>query len=194
MMLDAYEKQCDEAARIFSEYHKRLRLYVNQVKDAQRLESDSSMDTVSNFQTDNEKGDVYSTVKGSKPADDVILIETSRERNIRKACESLALQMIDKIRNSFPAYEGNGIHSNPQIEAAKLGVDVDGNIPDDVHDVIRNCLKNPPQLLLAITTYTQRLRSLVSKEIEKIDVRADAEMLRYILFCTLLWHSFAEHI
>ncbi|PWA79359.1 hypothetical protein CTI12_AA209280 [Artemisia annua] len=179
VMLDAYEKQCDEAARIFSEYHKRLRLYVNQVKDAQRLESDSSMDTVSSFQTDNEKGDVYSTVKGSKPADDVILIETSRERNIRKACESLALQMIDKIRNSFPAYEGNGIHSNPQIDAAKLGVDVDGNIPDDVHDVIRNCLKNPPQLLLAITTYTQRLRSLVSKEIEKIDVRADAEMLRY---------------
>ncbi|GJW71602.1 augmin subunit 5 [Tanacetum coccineum] len=179
VMLDAYEKQCDEAARIFSEYHKRLRLYVNQVKDAQRLESDSSIDTVSSFQTDNEKGDVYSTVKGSKLADDVILIETSRERNIRKACESLALQMIDKIRNSFPAYEGNGIHSNPQIEAGKLGVDVDGDIPDDVHDVIRNCLKSPPQLLLAITTYTQRLRSLVSKEIEKIDVRADAEMLRY---------------
>nr|GEU98866.1 augmin subunit 5 [Tanacetum cinerariifolium] len=179
VMLDAYAKQCDEAARIFSEYHKRLRLYVNQVKDAQRLESDSSIDTVSSFQTDNEKGDVYSTVKGSKLADDVILIETSRERNIRKACESLALQMIDKIRNSFPAYEGNGIHSNPQIEAGKLGVDVDGDIPDDVQDVIRNCLKSPPQLLLAITTYTQRLRSLVSKEIEKIDVRADAEMLRY---------------
>ncbi|XP_071693280.1 AUGMIN subunit 5-like isoform X2 [Rutidosis leptorrhynchoides] len=178
VMLDAYEQQCDEAARIFSEYHKRLRSYVNQVKDAQRLDNDSSKESVTG-QMDNEKGGVYSTVKGSKPADDVILIEMSRERNIRKACESLALQMIERIRNSFPAYEGNGIHSNPQIDAVKLGVDVDGDIPDDVHDVIRNCLKSPTQLLLAITTYTQRLKSLVSKEIEKIDVRADADMLRY---------------
>nr|XP_043606302.1 AUGMIN subunit 5 [Erigeron canadensis] len=177
VMLDAYEQQCDEAAMIFSEYHKRLRSYVNQVKDAQILENDSEVG--SSFQMDNEKGDVYSTVKGSKPADDVILIETSKERNIRKACETLALQMIEKIRNSFPAYEGIGIHSNPQVDAAKLGVDVDGDIPGDVHDVIRSCLRSPTQLLLAITTYTQRLTSLISKEIEKIDVRADADMLRY---------------
>lgn len=172
VMLDAYDQQCDEAARIFAEYHKRLHSYVNQVKDAQKPDADSSVDS--------EKGDVYSTVKGSKPAaDDVILIETSRERNIRKACESLATQMIEKIHNSFPAYEGNGIHSNPQLEAAKLGVDVDGGIPDEVKDVIRNCLRSPPQLLLAITTYAQRLKSIVAKEIEKIDVRADADMLRY---------------
>ncbi|KAI3713120.1 hypothetical protein L1987_71692 [Smallanthus sonchifolius] len=179
VMLDAYDQQCDEAARIFSEYHKRLRLYVNQVKDAQRVDNSSSMVVATSFQIDSERGDVYSTVKGSKPADDVILIETSRERNIRKACESLALQMIEKIQNLFPAYEGIGIHSNPQIEAGKLGVDVDGDVPDDVHDVIRNCLKSPNQLLLAITTYTQRLRSSISKEIDKIDVRADADMLRY---------------
>ncbi|KVI02619.1 hypothetical protein Ccrd_019106 [Cynara cardunculus var. scolymus] len=172
VMLDAYDQQCDEAARIFAEYHKRLRSYVNQVKNAQKPDGDSSVD--------GEKGDVYSTVKGSKPAvDDVILIETSRERNIRKACESLATQMIEKIQNSFPAYEGSGIHSNPQLEAAKLGVDVDGDIPDEVKGVILNCLRSPPQLLLAITTYTQRLKSIVAKEIEKIDVRADADMLRY---------------
>lgn len=174
-MLDAYEQQCDEAARIFSEYHKRLRSYVNQVKDAQRLENDSSTEV-----TSEKGGDVYSTVKGSKPADDVILIETTRERNIRKACESLALQMIEKIQNLFPAFEGIGIHSNPQIEASKLGVDVDGDIPVDVRDVIRDCLRSPPQLLLALTTYTQRLKAIVSKEIEKIDVRADADMLRYV--------------
>ncbi|KAL8200648.1 hypothetical protein R6Q57_011987 [Mikania cordata] len=179
VMLDAYDQQCDEAARIFSEYHKRLRAYVNQVKDSQRVDKDSSMEVVTSFQIDNERGDVYSAVKGSKPADDVILIETSRERNIRKACESLALQMIEKIQNSFPAYEGIGIHSNSQIEAEKLGVDADADIPDNVHDVICNCLKSPNQLLLAITTYTQRLKSVVSKEIDKIDVRADAEMLRY---------------
>ncbi|KAK9052486.1 hypothetical protein SSX86_029115 [Deinandra increscens subsp. villosa] len=179
VMLDAYDQQCDEAAIIFSEYHKRLRLYVEQVKDAQRVDKDSSMEVTSGFQIDNERGDVYSTVKGSKPADDVILVETSRERNIRKACESLALQMIEKIQNLFPAYEGIGIHSNPQIEAGKLGVDVGGDIPDDARDVIRSCLKSPNQLLLAITTYTQRLKFLVAKEIDKIDVRADADMLRY---------------
>ncbi|XP_023729204.1 AUGMIN subunit 5 [Lactuca sativa] len=179
VMLDAYDQQCDEAAMIFSEYHKRLRLYVNQVKNAQRLDTDSSMEVVTSFQMNNEKEDVYSTVKGSKPADDVILIETNRERNIRKACESLAVQMIDKIRSSFPAYEGNGIHQNPQMEAAKLGVDVDGDIPNEVLDVIINCLKSPQHLLLAITTYTHRLKSLITKEIEKIDIRADADMLRY---------------
>ncbi|KAL4568585.1 hypothetical protein LXL04_024200 [Taraxacum kok-saghyz] len=179
VMLDAYDQQCDEAAMIFSEYHKRLRSYVNQVKSAQKLDTDSSMEVVTSFQTNNEKEDIYSTVKGSKPSDDLILIETNRERNIRKACESLAIQMIEKIRTSFPAYEGNGIHSNPQTEAAKLGVDIDTDIPSEVQDVIVNCLKSPPQLLLAITTYTQRLKSLITKEIEKIDVRADADMLRY---------------
>ncbi|KAJ9564076.1 hypothetical protein OSB04_000042 [Centaurea solstitialis] len=172
VMLDAYDQQCDEAARIFAEYHKRLRSYVNQVKNAQNPDSDSSIDT--------EKGDVYSTVRGSKPAsDDVILIETSREHNVRKACERLATQMIEKIHDSFPAYEGSGIHPNPQTEAAKLGVDVDGDVPDEVKDVIFNCLRSPPQLLLAITMYAERLRSIVAKEIEKIDVRADADMLRY---------------
>ncbi|KAI3503213.1 hypothetical protein L1887_31651 [Cichorium endivia] len=181
VMLDAYDQQCDEAAMIFSEYHKRLRSYVSQVKNAQKLDtnSSSSMEVATSFQIDNEKEDVYSTVKGSKPSDDVILIETNRESKIRKACESLAIQMIEKIRTSFPAYDGNGIHSNPQIEASKLGVDVHGEIPNEVQDVILNCLKTPPQLLLAITTYTQRLKSLITKEIEKIDIRADADTLRY---------------
>lgn len=179
VMLEAYDQQSDEAARIFAEYHKRLRSYVNQVRDAQRMSADSSAEVISSFHSDNEKGAVYSTVKGSKSADDVVLIETSRERNIRKACESLSIQMIEKIRSSFPAFEGSGIHLNPQLEAAKLGIDLDGDIPDEVRDVILNCLRSPPQLLLAITTYTQRLKTLITREIEKIDVRADAETLRY---------------
>ncbi|CAH1441793.1 unnamed protein product [Lactuca virosa] len=143
------------------------------------LDADSSMEVVTSFQTNNKKEDVYSTVKGSKPTDDVILIETNRERNIRKACESLVIQMIDKILSSFPAYEGNGIHLNPQMEAAKLGVDVDGDIPNEVQDIIVNCLKIPQHLLLVITSYIHRLKSLMTKEIEKIDNRADANMLRY---------------
>ncbi|KAL0316941.1 UNVERIFIED_CONTAM: AUGMIN subunit [Sesamum calycinum] len=115
----------------------------------------------------------------SKSAQDVILIETTKERNVRKVCESLALQMSEKIRNTFPAYEGNGIQGNPQLEDSKLGIDTDSDIPTDIKDVIADCLKSPPQILQAIILYTQRLQTLIAREIEKIDVRADAEALRY---------------
>ncbi|XP_057462891.1 AUGMIN subunit 5 [Actinidia eriantha] len=179
VMLEAYDQQCDEAAKIFAEYHKRLRYYVNQVRDAQRLSVDSSFEVVNSYSANSEKEAVYSTVKGAKSLDDVILIETTREKNIRKTCKFLAFQTIEKIRNSFPAYEGNGIHLNSQLEAAKFGFDFDGNIPDEVSDAISNCLKSPPQLLQAIIAYTQRMKTLITREIEKIDVRADAETLRY---------------
>ncbi|EEF36444.1 AUGMIN subunit 5 [Ricinus communis] len=179
VMLEAYDQQCDEAAKIFAEYHKRLCHYVNQARDAQRSSFDSSVEVSSSFTANSEKEAVYSTVKGTKSAGDVILIETTRERNIRKACESLSVHMIERIRNSFPAYEGSGIHLNPQLEAAKLSIEFDGELPDEIRTVILSCLKNPPQLLQAITTYTLRLKTLISREIEKIDVRADAENLRY---------------
>lgn len=178
VMLEAYDQQCDEATKIFAEYHKRLRCYVNQARDVQRSSVDS-VEVVTSFQSKTEKDADYSNVRGSKSVDDVILIETNWERNIRKACESLAKQVAEKIRDSFPAYEGSGIHLNSQFEAAKLCIDVDGDVADEVRAVIVNCLKNPPQLLQAITTYTQRLKSIISREIEKIDVRADAETLRY---------------
>ncbi|GFP97928.1 hypothetical protein PHJA_001936900 [Phtheirospermum japonicum] len=178
VMLEAYEQQCDEAAKIFAEYHKRLCYYVNQARDARRSSVDSSSEMVTSFPGNNDK-DLYSSVKGSKSADDVILIETTRERNIRKVCESLAVQMSEKIRSSFPAYEGGGTHANPELEAAKLGIDVDGDLPAEIKDVIADCLNSPPYLLQAITSYTQRLVTLITREIEKIDVRADAEALRY---------------
>ncbi|XP_068334446.1 AUGMIN subunit 5-like [Pyrus communis] len=179
VMLEAYYQQCDEAEKIFAEYHKRLRYYVNQARDAQRSGVDSSLELVNSFGSNSEKEAVYSTLKGSKVAEDVLLIETTKERNIRNACESLAAHMIEKIQCSFPAYEGSGIHLNPQLEAARLGFNFDGELPDEVRAAIVNGLKNPPQLLQAITSYTSRLKSLISREIEKIDVRADAETLRY---------------
>lgn len=188
MMLEAYNQQCDEAAKIFAEYHRRLRLYVNQATDARRISIDSSVE-VNSLTSNNEKEAVYSTVKGNKSADDVILIETTRERNIRKACEYLAAHMIDKIRFTFPAYEGSGIHQNPQLEAGKLGFDLEGEIPDEVRNVVVNYMKSPPQLLQAITAYSVRLKTLISREIEKIDVRADAETLRcdHLPFIVIFW-------
>ncbi|KAL0396620.1 UNVERIFIED_CONTAM: AUGMIN subunit [Sesamum calycinum] len=132
VMLETYDQQCDEAAKIFAEYHKRLRYYVNQARDAQRSSADSSME-----------------------------------------------MMSEKIRSSFPAYEGSGIHVNSQLEAAKLGIDIDGDLPTDIKDVMADCLKSPPLLLQSITSYTQRLKTLINREIERIDVRADAEALRY---------------
>ncbi|GKU97428.1 hypothetical protein SLEP1_g10572 [Rubroshorea leprosula] len=179
LMLEAYDQQCDEAAKIFTEYHKRIHQYVTQARDAQTSCVNSSVELANSSTAASEKEAVYSTVKGAKSADDVILIETTRERNIRKACESLAERMTEIIRTSFPAYEGSGIHSSPQLEAAKLGFDFDSEIPNEVRTVIIKCLKSPPQLLQAITAHTVRLKTLICREIEKIDVKADAETLRY---------------
>ncbi|XP_006363257.1 AUGMIN subunit 5 [Solanum tuberosum] len=177
VMLEAYDQQCEEAAKIFSEYHKRLSYYINQARNVKRSSVDSSAEVVTTFQA-NEK-DVYPTFKGTKSVEDVILIETTWERNIRKACECLAMQMAEKIRNSFPAFEGNGIHMNSLLQAAKLGIDLDGDLPDEVRDAIVSCLKSPPQLLQAINAYAQKLKTTITREIEKVDVRADAEILRY---------------
>ncbi|CAF2089825.1 unnamed protein product [Brassica rapa] len=179
VMLEAYDQQCDEAARIFAEYHKRLQVYVNQARNAQRSSLDSLSDLSSKVSTNSEREAVYSSVRGSKSADDVILVETARERSIRRACESLASHMVDRICNSFPAYEGNGIHSHPEVETAKLSFEYDGEISDEMRGVIMNCLSSPPLLLQAIAAHTLRLKTLISKEIERVDIRADAETLRY---------------
>ncbi|KAG2710897.1 hypothetical protein I3760_04G050800 [Carya illinoinensis] len=162
VLLKAYEQQCDEATNIFAEYHKRLHYHVNQARNDQRLSDDSS---------------------------DEITALTNCERNIRKACESLAAHLIEKVRNSFPAYKGSGIHLNPQLEAAKLGFDFDGEIPDEIRTVIENYMKSTLQMLQTVTAYTLRLKTLISRETEKIDIRADAETLRYyyaFLFCIFM--------
>ncbi|MCL7046684.1 hypothetical protein MKW94_008195 [Papaver nudicaule] len=179
VMLEAYDQQCEEATKIFAEYQRRIHHYVNQARDARRS-SGGTVDVNDDFFYPNsEKEAVYSNVKGNKSSDDINLVETARERNIRIACEAIAAHMIEKIRNSFPAYEGSGIHVNSQLEASKLGLDCDGDIPDEVKAVVLKALKNPPQLLQSITMYTMRLKTLISRETEKIDIRADAELLRY---------------
>ncbi|KAJ0987021.1 hypothetical protein J5N97_005377 [Dioscorea zingiberensis] len=178
VMLEAYDQQCDEAAKIFAEYQKRLHHYVNQARDVRQSSSGGLVDAVDDLML-GEKEAVYSTVKGNKSSDDFILIETSRERNIRRACEILAAHMIEKIRITFPAYEGNGININSQLDAAKLGIDIDGNIPDDVKIVAVDALKNPSLMIQSIALYTSRVNTLIHRETEKIDIRADAELLRY---------------
>ncbi|KAI7750583.1 hypothetical protein M8C21_022492, partial [Ambrosia artemisiifolia] len=178
VMLEAYDAQCDVAARIFTQYHKHLCSYVNKVKNSQRADAASLVAAMAGFHVDDEKGAVYSTIRSLTPAGEEVL-ETNRERDIQKACELLAEQTTEKISESFPAYNGNGIHSNPQLEASKLGVDFDGDVPEEVQDVILDCLKSPPRFLLDVTAYTQRLKFVVAEEIEKFDARADAELLRY---------------
>ncbi|KAJ0253002.1 hypothetical protein HA466_0121060 [Hirschfeldia incana] len=177
VMLEAYDQQCDDAARIFAEYHKRLQVYVNQARAAQRSSLDYLGDLSSKLNGEREA--VYSSVRGSKSTDDVILVETTRERSIRKACESFASHMVDRICSSFPAYEGNGIHSHPELETAKLSFECDGEISEEMRGVVVNCLSSPPLLLQAIAAHTLRLKTLISKEIERVDLRADAETLRY---------------
>lgn len=169
--LEAYDQQCDESARIFAEYHKRIQIYVDQARTSLRS---SGLD----YSGDREA--VYTSVRGS---DDVILVETTRERSVRKACESLASHVVERICNSFPAYEGNGVHSHPELETAKLSFEYDGGgeVSDEMRAVVLNCLtSSPPLLLQAIAAHTLRLKTMISKEIERVDLRADAETLRCV--------------
>ncbi|KAL6846617.1 hypothetical protein ACP4OV_024065 [Aristida adscensionis] len=179
VMLEAYEQQCDEACKIFAEYQRRLHQYVNQARDVRRssVGMAGAADAVNDMQLQNDRDDLYSAVKSNRLSDD--LVETAGERSIRKACETLASEMIETIRNSFPAFEGSGINSSCQLDAAKLGIDLDGEIPTDVKAVALDSLKNPSMLLQSIITYTSRMKTLIHRETDKIDIRADAELLRY---------------
>uniref|UniRef100_M8CVR3 AUGMIN subunit 5 n=1 Tax=Aegilops tauschii TaxID=37682 RepID=M8CVR3_AEGTA len=181
VMLEAYDQQCDEACKIFAEYQRRLHHFVNQARDVRRssIGVAGSVDAVEEMQLQSEREDLYSTVKNNRLSEDLVLVETSRERSIRKACETLAADMVEMIRSSFPAFEGNGINSSCQIDVAKLGTDLDGEIPADVKAVALDSLKNPSLLLQSINSYTSRMKMLVHKETDKIDIRADAELLRY---------------
>lgn len=180
VMLEAYDQRCEETCKIFAEYQRRLHRYVDQARDAQRVRVGSGQDATPDIlRARNEQDTVYATIKGNKPADGLILIETAQERSIRKACESLAAHLIERIRNTFPAYDGGGVQGHAHLDAEKLVIDLDGEIPNDVRDLALNLLRSPPQLLRAITTYTARIVNLINRETEKIDVRADAERLRY---------------
>lgn len=181
-MLEAYNQQCDEASRIFAEYQKRLQSYVDQASDVLRSSAASGAENADDLTVQVENEAFYSTVKGNRSSDDVILVETTWERKIRKACETLAAQMIEKICRTFPAYEGTGIHSNAQLDASKLGIDLDGEIPDDVKAIAIDSLKNPSLLLRAATLYASQVKSLIQRETEKVDVKADAEFLRFLPF------------
>ncbi|ONK67780.1 uncharacterized protein A4U43_C05F3700 [Asparagus officinalis] len=83
VMLEAYDQQSDESAKIFAEYQRRLHQYVNQARDVRRLSTGScDADVVDDLHILGEKEAVYSTVKGNKISDDIILIENLSERNI----------------------------------------------------------------------------------------------------------------
>lgn len=177
MILEAYDQQCDEAAKIFAEYQRRLHHYVDQARDVRRLITSGNNDVADELRTHGEKA-VYSTVKGIRSLEDIVLVETSRERDTQKACEVLASHMIEKIRRTFPAYEGMGVNLNSQIDAAKLGIEFDGEIPEDAKAIVRDKLKNPSLLLQSITSCAMRDSTLIHKDTEKIDIRVDAELLR----------------
>ena len=163
-MLVAYDQQCDEAAKIFAEYQRRLHHYVDQAQDAYRLTNGSITDVVDELHSPSEKEAVYSTVKGIRSLEDIVLVETPRERNVCKACVTLFAHMIERIQTTFPAYEGSGISMNSQIDVAKLGLDLDGEIPEDVKVIIEDTLKSPSLLLRSITTYAMWVSSLTEKQ------------------------------
>uniref|UniRef100_A0A804MN56 AUGMIN subunit 5 n=1 Tax=Zea mays TaxID=4577 RepID=A0A804MN56_MAIZE len=180
VMLQAYEQQCDEAHKIFAEYQRRLHQFVNQARDVRRssIGVAGATGALVDMQLQSDRDDLYpSTIKSNRLPED--LLETAGERSIRKACETLAADMIETIRSSFPAFEGCGINSSCQLDAEKLGIDLVGEIPTYVKLVALDSLKNPFMLLQSIITYTSRMKTLIHRETDKIDIRADAELLRY---------------
>lgn len=181
VLLEAYDGRCEQAAKIFAEYQRRLHSYVEHAMDVQKgkVGIDAGADPLASH-TDLDS--VYATsLKGGKPVDGVpILIETVAERNVRKACEAFSSQILERIRTVFPAYDGSGSQNEVGAEERKLGKDMDWEaIPEAVKKTASSLLKNPPQLLRAMVGYTAQVLASVIRETEKIDIKADAERLRY---------------
>ena len=192
VLLESYEQRFEQTSRIFSEYSRRLHTYVEHAREAQRGKTAGLPDPGLEL--------THGPMKGGQLANQ-ILIETPRERAIRQACESLAENLVEKIRTTFPAYDGGGSHPDPQLEVAKLGFEIDGDgISEEVRDTALTLLKTPPLLLQAMAAYTSRIVAVVARETEEIDIRADAERLRFdfkdyclawsLLILFFLWQIF----
>lgn len=182
VLLEAYDGRCEQVARIFAEYQRRLHRYVEHAMDVQRGKTGGADAAPNPISSHTDLDTVYATsLKGGKPADgDAILIETVAERKVRNSCEALAAQLIEKIKNVFSAYDGGGTQRETGAEERKLGMDVDWEtIPENVKEIALSLLKNPPQLLRAMAGYTAQILSSIIRETEKIDIKADAERLRY---------------
>lgn len=162
VLLESYEHRVEQTSRIFAEYSRRLHSYVEHAREAQRGKT-GSPDT--------------SPKSGVQLADP----ESLRERSVRQACEALAEDLTHKIRTTFSAYDGGVNHpDHTQLEVAKLGFEVDGDcIPEEVQETALALLKSPPLLLQALAAFTSRIVAAIARECEEIDIRADAERLRY---------------
>lgn len=171
VLLESYEHRVEQTARIFAEYSRRLHAYVEHAREAQRGKT-GSPDSSPDF--------LHGAVKSGQPA--TVVPETPRERSVRQACEALAEDLTHKIRTTFSAYDGGGVHpDHTQLEVAKLGFEVDGDsIPEEVQETALALLKSPPLLLQALAAFTSRIVAAIARETEEIDIRADAERLRSV--------------
>lgn len=182
MLLESYEHRVEQTARIFAEYSRRLHLYVEHAREAQRAKTNSP--------PDNGSPDMSFLPKlSAHPAENP---ETPRERSVRQACESLAEELTLRIRTTFSAYDGGGginYLENMQLEVAKLGFEVDGetSIPEEVQETALALLKSPPLLLQALAACTSRVVGNIANETEEIDIRADAERLRSVISVSVLF-------
>jgi hypothetical protein len=177
VLLESYDQRSEQTARIFMEYWRRLHCYVEQARDAQRGKNGGPEFTGDRNSQSNADAHYSSSTKLTD--EDQMVLETPQERSIRQACEVLSASLIDKIKSSFPAYDGVNSQADGQLEVAKLSSLMDGDgIPEEVKDRALNLLKNPPQLLRALAAYTKRVVTMINSETDKIDIRADAERLR----------------
>ncbi|KAL2623647.1 hypothetical protein R1flu_003852 [Riccia fluitans] len=174
VLLEAYDQRSEQAILIFTEYWRRLHAYVEQARESQRA-------AWSNGTVRREPSMFATAVRGERLSDEQIFIETAEERSIRVTCELISCNMVERIRNVVPAYDGETARNENQIDEVKLGSVISGGdtFPEQVKETAVNLLRSPAHLLQAMIAYTSRIVSNIIKETEKIDIKADAERLRY---------------
>ncbi|XP_024396569.1 AUGMIN subunit 5 isoform X2 [Physcomitrium patens] len=171
VLLESCMQRAEQTTRIFTEYSCRLQPYVEHAREAQRGKNVCS-DLNPDFTPE-------STKVGQSA--NQLLTEIARDEAVRQACEALAEDLMHTIKTTFSAYGGErGNLDHTQLEVAKLGFEVDGDsIPEEVQETALTLLKNPHLLLQALAAHTSRIVAAIARETEDIDIRADAERLRY---------------
>ncbi|CAM6086709.1 unnamed protein product [Calypogeia fissa] len=181
VLLEAYDQRCEQAIKILSECWRRLHSYVEQARESQRGKTGWSEAAAPDYMRIRREPALYATAMKGRLIEDEIVIETAEERSIRLTCEMISANLVEKIRAAFPAYDGDAARAEIQLRDTRLGLEVDtvDGIPDQVRETALRLLKSPQQLLQAMVNYTSRVVTAIQRETEEIDIRADAEHLRY---------------
>lgn len=165
--------------QILEEYLRRLRPYVDHAHDIQKSNgslSDATSDSMLAF-AEQENGYGPGVHQSVRQSNDQIFLETVQERAVRKVCEAIASNMLERIRTTVPAYNGEGSQGDMQLDLSVAGFEKAAL--DVARETSLSLLKGPQNLLKVLSQYTARVVHLVEREIDKMDSGNEADQLRY---------------